>query len=53
MIKGKTKVSGGFRSEDGGIRFGKTMSVIKTSILRKINPFYSIKAIMNNQSLFA
>ena len=30
MIKGKTKVSGGYRSEDGGIRFGNIMSIIKT-----------------------
>lgn len=29
MIKGKTKVSGGFRSTNGGERFGKIMSIIK------------------------
>ena len=37
MIKGKTKVSGGFRSTKGGERFGKMMSVIKTAKLRKLN----------------
>ncbi|MGM9876828.1 MAG: transposase, partial [Bacilli bacterium] len=45
MIKGKTKVSGGFRSKNGAIRFGKTMSIIKTAKLRKMNPFECIKAI--------
>ena len=53
MIKGKTKVSGGFRSENGAIRFGKTMSIIKTARLRKLNPFDCIKAIFEGQSLFA
>ena len=53
MIKGKTKVSGGFRSENGGIRFGKIMSIIKTSKLRKVNPFSSIKEIMHGKALFA
>lgn len=53
MIKNKTKVSGGFRSKNGGIRFGKTMSIIKTSILRNMNPFESIKSIMNGEILFA
>ena len=53
MIKGKTKVSGGFRSEKGAIRFGKIMSIIKTARLRKLNPFYCIKAIFEGQTLFA
>lgn len=53
MIKGKTKISGGFRSEKGGIRFGKIMSVIKTAKLRKINPFTCIKAIFAGEALFA
>lgn len=52
MIKGKTKVSGGFRSENGAIRFGNTMSIIKTSKLRGINPFHSIKRIMLGENLF-
>ena len=37
MIKGKTKISGGFRSNKGGERFGNIMSVIKTAKLRKFN----------------
>ena len=53
MIKNKTKVSGGFRSKKGGIRFGNIMSIIKTSKLRNINPFNSIVSIMNGASLFA
>lgn len=53
MIKGKTKVSGGFRSYNGGVRFGNIMSIIKTSKLRDINPFNSIKDIMCGKVLFA
>lgn len=53
MIKNKTKVSGGFRSYNGGIRFGNTMSIIKTSKLRGINPFNSIQDIMNGKVLFS
>ena len=45
MIKGKTKVSGGFRSEEGAIRFENIMSVIKTAKLRGLNPFNCIKEI--------
>lgn len=52
MIKSKTKVSGGFRSNKGGIRFGNIMSIIKTSLLRKVSPFDSIVNIMNGFSLF-
>lgn len=53
MIKGKTKVSGGFRSEKGAIRFGKIMSIIKTARLRNLNPFDCIRAIFEGQTLFA
>lgn len=53
MIKGKTKVSGGFRSTKGGERFGNTMSIIKTARLRKLNPFTCIKEIYEGKSLFA
>ena len=45
MIKGKTKVSGGFRSSKGGERFGNIMSIIKTAKLRKLNPLACIKDI--------
>ena len=53
MIKGKTKVSGGFRSENGAVRFGKIMSIIKTAKLRNLNPFECIKSIFEGQALFA
>lgn len=53
MIKGKTKVSGGFRSENGGIRFGNIMSIIKTARLREQNPFECIKLIFEGKELFA
>ncbi len=53
MIKGKTKVSGGFRSTEGGIRFGNTMSIIKTARLRKVNVFSCIKSILKDEALFA
>ena len=46
MIKGKTKVSGGFRSSEGAIRFGNIMSIIKTAKLQKLNPFEYMKAIL-------
>ena len=53
MIKGKTKVSGGFRSTKGGTRFGKIMSIIKTAKLRNLNPFDCIKEIYQGKALFA
>ncbi len=53
MIKGKTKVSGGFRSSKGGERFGNTMSIIKTAKLRKLNPLICIKDIFQGKALFA
>ena len=53
MIKGKTKVSGGFRSREGAIRFGNIMSVIKTARLRNLNPITCIKSIFEGKTLFA
>lgn len=52
MIKGKTKVSGGFRNIEGAKLFSDAMSIIKTSIKRKINPMQSIKDIFENKVLF-
>lgn len=52
MIKGKTKISGGFRSIEGAKLFADAMSIIKTSIKRKINPMQSIKGIFENKVLF-
>ncbi len=53
MIKGKTKVSGGFRSSRGGERFGYTMSIIKTAKLRKLNPLECVNRIFKGEVLFA
>lgn len=53
MIKGKTKVSGGFRSFKGGERFGKIMSIIKTAKLRNLNQLKCIEEIYQGKSLFA
>lgn len=53
MIKGKTKVSGGFRSSKGGERFGNIMSIIKTSKLRKLDTFKCIRQIFEGDVLFA
>lgn len=53
MIKGKTKISGGFRSSKGGERFGNIMSVIKTAKLRDLDPFNCIKEIFQGKTLFA
>lgn len=53
IFKNKTKISGGFRSMSVAQNFANTLSIIKTSIKRKINPYYSIKAIFNSEVLFA
>lgn len=53
MFKIKTKISGGFRSMRGAKHYVNALSIIKTSIKRKINPYESIKEIFNNQILFA
>ena len=52
MIKGKTKVSGGFRSKNGAIRFGNIMSIIKTARLRNLNSFDCIKMVFDGKELF-
>lgn len=53
IFKIKTKVSGGFRSMKAAESYVNALSIIKTSIKRKINPFESIKAIFDNKILFA
>lgn len=52
MIKGKTKISGGFRSMDGARAYADMMSIIKTSKKRKLNPYDSIDLIFQNKVLF-
>lgn len=53
IFKIKTKISGGFRSMKGANSFVKSLSIIKTSRKRNINPFDSIKRIFNNEVLFS
>ena len=53
MIRNKTKIAGCFRSIEGAKCFANMMSIIKTSIKRKINPIMSISKIFNNEILFA
>lgn len=52
IFKNKTKISGGFRSMRAAKDFVNTLSIIKTSIKRGINPYDSIKRIFNNEVLF-
>lgn len=53
IFKTKTKISGGFRSIEAAQDYANVLSVVKTSVKRKINPYDSIKAIFNNEVLFA
>lgn len=53
IIKIKTKISGGFKNINSAEAYCDAISIIKTSLKRKINPFESIKAIFNNKVLFA
>ncbi len=52
IFKNKTKISGGFRSMKSAEYFVNTLSIIKTSIKRNINPYESIRRIFNNEVLF-
>ena len=52
VFKNKTKISGCFRTMKGANSYVNTLSIIKTSIKRDINPYYSIKAIFDNEVLF-
>ena len=52
MIKNKTKMSVGFRSYKSVERFGNIMPIIKTSKLRKLDTFKSIKQIFEDNVLF-
>ena len=53
IFKTKTKISGGFRSIEAAQDYANVLSIIKTSIKRKVNPYDSINAIFNNEVLFA
>ena len=53
IIKTKTKISGGFRSEEGSQIYCDAISIIKTSKRRGTNPFKAILDIFNNKVLFA
>ena len=52
IFKNKTKISGGFRSLDVAQCFANSLSIIKTSIKRNLNPYETIKDIFNNNILF-
>lgn len=52
IFKNKTKISGGFRSMEVAKCFVNTLSIIKTSIKKDINPFDSINDIFENKVLF-
>ena len=52
IFKNKTKISGGFRSMEVAQYYANSLSVIKTSIKRNINPYETIKAIFDNKILF-
>ena len=44
-VKTKTKVSGCFRSIEGGKRFANLMSIVKTAIKQNRSPYKSVKAV--------
>ena len=52
IFKNKTKISGGFRNINVAQDFANALSIIKTSIKRKINPYNSINEIFDNKVLF-
>lgn len=53
IVKTKTKVSGGFRSEEGCKSYCDTISIINTAKKRNINPFKAIETIFNKEDIFA
>ena len=52
IFKNKTKISGGFRSLEVAQYFANSLSIIKTSIKRNLNPYKSIMDVFNNKTLF-
>lgn len=52
LVKTKTKVSGGFRSEDGCKNYCDAISIINTAKKRNINPFTAIISVFNNENIF-
>ena len=53
IVKTKTKVSGGFRSEDGCKNYCDVISIINTAKMRNINPFKAITSVFNCENIFA
>lgn len=53
VVKTKTKVSGGFRSENGCENYCNIISIINTAKQRDINPFKAIISVFNNDNIFA
>ena len=52
VLKTKTKVSGGFRSDKGAKSYANALTIIKTAKKRGINPFSAIFNIFNNNPCF-
>ncbi len=53
IVKTKTKVSGGFRSEDGCKNYCDALSIINTAKKRRINPFEAILGVFEEKNIFA
>ena len=52
IVKTKTKVSGGFRSENGCENYCNILSIINTAKKRNINPFKAIISVFSNDDIF-
>ncbi|MGM9877406.1 MAG: transposase [Bacilli bacterium] len=53
FFKRKTKISGGFRNLDFAKYYVDTLSIIKTSIKREINPYVIINDVLANKIVFS
>jgi len=51
MVKTKVKVSGCFRSLEGGKRFANLMSIVKTAIKQNLSPYKTLRAVFAAQAL--
>ena len=51
VIKTKSKVSGCFRTLEGGRRFANLMSITKTAIKQGLSPYRAVKAIFESPAL--
>jgi len=51
IVKTKTKVSGCFRSIEGGKRYAALMSVVKTAIKQNLSPYLAVRDIFASSSI--